>query len=79
MDVLPTTGAGVAKVVIRGQRKDDTLIETRVSGDNDSLILDACLFAQSKGEDSILLSNDNVLCLRARSEGTLLSSLDRMR
>ncbi|GAA5834919.1 hypothetical protein JCM11251_002062 [Rhodosporidiobolus azoricus] len=61
-----------AHMVVRGQRKSETLLLEGKGrgGDNDSLVLDAALFfhEREKGARVVLLSDDNNLRLRANFE-----------
>lgn len=60
--------------VLRGQKRDETLLERDRNGrqcaeNNDALVLDAGLYHLKQGTAVALLSDDKNLCLRARIEG----------
>lgn len=60
--------------VVRGQRRDETLVERDRNGrqlaeNNDALVLDAGLYHLREGKPVVLLTDDKNLCLRARIEG----------
>lgn len=77
LDVLPTSASASTtstsstesrRATIRGQRKDET--DDRESKDNDARVLHVATEARSRGvERVVLLSDDKILCLRARFEG----------
>ena len=81
LSALPgTTGASKEVPVVRGQRLKETLIlknDRLYVGDNDTRVLDACLFFRDCEPRTrvILLSDDKNLCLRARFEEVLAMSL----
>lgn len=83
LSVLPG-GKGVHEEspVVRGQRLKETLISASdrlYVADNDTRVLDACLFFRSSMEPQtrvILLSDDKNLCLRVKFEDVLAMSLD---
>lgn len=64
--------------IIRGQRREETLLPQNrdKSENNDSYVLDVALHAHSVDPNRrvVLLSDDKVLVLRARIEGTRLHS-----
>lgn len=65
------------KAIIRGQRKHETAPpqdDTKESAgqDNDGFILRFAIYAALRSEKVVLLSDDKVLCLRARFEGDSL-------
>ena len=62
------------RAIIRGQRRYETAppqdeAEERSGHDNDGLILRFAIYAARQSKKVVLLSNDKVLCLRARFEG----------
>lgn len=66
-------GSAEETVVIRGQRKKETLIvanllDRGLAKDNDGLILDACLYFRERSQRVVLVTNDNNLALRVRFE-----------
>jgi hypothetical protein len=68
LSVLPAPGGKDNGRVVRGQRLADTLlVRDQPRGENDTYVLDCCLFFR-KERRVVLVSDDKNLCLRARFE-----------